>query len=77
MSAYHEWNAEAHGREKTPTYYFLWKEDRPYHIDYCFVPRNWLPRVRHVEIGSFDAWKSHSDHRPLLVEIGDSLSSIR
>ncbi len=39
VSAHHEWNAETHGQEKTPTDYLLWKEDRPYHIDYCFVPR--------------------------------------
>lgn len=76
VSAYHEWNAEPHGQEKTPTYYFLWKEDRPYHLDYCFVPRTWLPRMRHVEIGTFDAWKGHSDHRPLLVEIDDCCDAV-
>jgi exonuclease III len=69
VSAYHEWKGEQHGQETTPTYYFLWKEERPYHIDYCFLPRTWLPRVRLVEIGSFVEWKGHSDHRPLLVDI--------
>lgn len=71
VSAYHEFRREDHGRETKPTYYFLWKEDRPYHLDYCFLPREWMQRVCRVEIGSYEDWKSHSDHRPLLVDIAD------
>ena len=71
VSAYHEFHDEDHGRETKPTYYFLWKEDRPYHLDYCFLPREWMKRVCQVEIGSYDEWRSHSDHRPLLVDIAD------
>jgi endonuclease/exonuclease/phosphatase family metal-dependent hydrolase len=74
VSAYHEFNSENHGRETRPTYYFLWKEDRPYHIDYCFLPRDWMKRVSRVEIGTYEDWKSHSDHRPLLVEISGGLT---
>jgi hypothetical protein len=27
--------------------------------------------VKRVDVGSYAEWKSHSDHRPLLVEIAD------
>jgi hypothetical protein len=70
-SAYHSFHGEAHGCETKPTFYFLWKEDRPYHIDYCFIPESWLNKIRQVEIGEFEKWKAHSDHRPLLVELMD------
>src|SRR5262245_17830505 len=46
VSAYHEHRGEAHGKESKPTYYFLWDKAKPYHIDYCFLPRVWSPRIR-------------------------------
>ena len=69
VSAYHAFNDEPHGGESQPTYYFQWKEARPYHIDYCFVPNVWSSRIHRVEVGSFEDWKGHSDHRPVIVEI--------
>jgi hypothetical protein len=69
VSAYHVFHGEVHGRETRPTYYFHWKEQRPFHIDYCFIPQGWAKNLRRVEIGAYDEWKQHSDHRPLLVEI--------
>lgn len=33
VSAYHSFHGEKHGQETRPTYYFQWKEARPYHID--------------------------------------------
>jgi endonuclease/exonuclease/phosphatase family metal-dependent hydrolase len=69
VSAYHHSHNEPHGRETRPTYYFHWKKDRPYHIDYCFVPQAWADKIVRVEIGSYEDWKEYSDHRPLLVEI--------
>jgi hypothetical protein len=39
---------EAHGQKKQPTYYFQWKEQRPFHIDYWFMPRDWAPNVQRV-----------------------------
>lgn len=71
VSSYHSFFGEPHGAETRPTCYLLWNERRPYHIDYCFVPRSWVSRIQLVEVGSYDAWKQHSDHRPLLVEISD------
>jgi endonuclease/exonuclease/phosphatase family protein len=69
VSAYHEHRNEAHGKESKPTYYFLWNRARPYHIDYCFVPRAWGPRIRRVTIGGYEAWSRWSDHRPVMVEV--------
>ena len=77
VSAYHFFHREAHGEEKQPTYYFQWNEQRPYHIDYCFVPEEWAPKMERVEVGSYAAWKDHSDHRPLLVQLHDNLTNSR
>jgi hypothetical protein len=71
VSSYHFFHREAHGEEKQPTYYFQWKKQRPFHIDYCFIPKIWARRVQRVEVGSYTDWKDRSDHRPLLVEIAD------
>jgi hypothetical protein len=69
VSAYHSFFDEAHGKETRPTYYFHWKETRPYHLDYCFIPKAWAPALRDVSVGSYETWKSHSDHRPLMVDL--------
>ena len=69
VSSYHHFRGEAHGQETEPTYYFQWKLERPFHIDYCFIPKLWAPKLRRVEIGSYLEWKAMSDHRPLTVEI--------
>jgi endonuclease/exonuclease/phosphatase family metal-dependent hydrolase len=68
VSAYHSFHQEVAGQETRPTYFFHWKETRPFHIDYCFIPESWVANVRRVEVGSYEEWKNHSDHRPLLVE---------
>ena len=51
-----------------PTYYHYRREKRPFHIDYCFIPREWESRIRLVEIPAFHEW-STSDHRPLTVDL--------
>ena len=72
VSAYHAFRGEAHGQETRHTYYFQWKQQRPYHIDYCFIPAAWAKNVRRVEIGEYEEWKLHSDHRPLLIELAQN-----
>ena len=72
VSAYHAYHGEPQGSESKPTYYFQWKEARPFHIDYCFVPAAWVPRIHRVEVGTYEGWREHSDHRPLLVDLSDS-----
>jgi hypothetical protein len=71
VSSYHHFFGEAQGSETRPTCYLLWNKERPYHIDYCFVPKSWASRIQRVDIGSYEAWRQYSDHRPLLVDIVD------
>lgn len=71
VSAYH-----AHGNgclpgDEEPTLYWQWKAHQPYHVDYCFIPRSWVPHVRAVQVGTFAGWKGRSDHRPLIIDLED------
>lgn len=68
-SAYHHFFHEAHGSETRHTFYLHWNEARPYHIDYCFVPKRWARFISNVEIGPCPSWRQYSDHRPLIVDI--------
>jgi hypothetical protein len=72
VSGYHAFHQEEHGSESRPTYYFWWRESRPFHIDYCFLPRAWMSRVRDVHVGSYAGWSRWSDHRPLVVDLAAS-----
>ena len=48
------------------------KKDGPtYHIDYVFVPTQWLGSVRELAVGSFEEWcgSGLSDHVPILVDV--------
>jgi len=69
VSAYHAHGAGCLPGEEQPTLYWKWKQDLPFHVDYCFIPEAWLPCVRSVEVGSFADWEGKSDHRPLVVDI--------
>jgi exodeoxyribonuclease-3 len=66
ISAYHAHHREKQGAETRPTYYFYRHRDKPFHIDYVFVPKGW--RLRSVEIGSFRQWGHLSDHVPVVVD---------
>ncbi len=70
VSAYHHFYGEEPGDETRASYYHLWNESKPFHIDYCFVPESWLDRLVGMEIGNFTDWPE-SDHRPLTVDIKD------
>ncbi len=73
VSAYHEINGELQGQESQPTLYWRdRKRDGPtYHIDYIFVPRDWVGGVRSFSVGGFDDWVGSglSDHVPLVMEV--------
>ena len=71
VSAYHAFHGETAGKETRATYYHTWNRRKPFHIDYCFLPRDWAAKLRHVEVGGFNAWKHRSDHRPLVVDLAD------
>jgi hypothetical protein len=73
VSSYHHFYRETHGAETWPTFYLQRNKERPYHIDYCFVPERWASQIESVQIGSDDEWQKHSDHRPLLVQLGSQI----
>lgn len=68
VSVYHEYFGETPGRERQHTYFHHRSPHQGYHLDYCFVPKSWLPRLKSVTIGDFAPWCEQSDHTPLLVE---------
>lgn len=67
-SAYHHFFRESQGEETQPTYYFWHHKNRPYHIDYVFLPQHWAAQIQSVEVGSHAAWSKLSDHVPISVD---------
>jgi exonuclease III len=78
-SAYHEYFSETHGSETRPTYYFWHREDRPFHLDYIFLPNVWIAKVNEVRVGAYADWRQASDHVPILVDIteGNQISEAK
>jgi endonuclease/exonuclease/phosphatase family metal-dependent hydrolase len=68
-SAYHSLTGEALGSEKMKTFFHTKKDDRAYHIDYCFVHESLA--VERVRIPAFEEWRSQSDHVPVIVDIAN------
>ncbi len=69
-SAYHAHTGEAFGEESRPTFFHVYREDRPFHIDYAFLPDACLQSLRTVTVGGFAEYHRASDHRPLTIELG-------
>jgi exodeoxyribonuclease-3 len=72
VSAYHASFNENQGAESRPTEYFFRHKDKPYHVDYIFVPKLWLPRLRSVDVGSYAQWSRLSDHCPVVADVSAS-----
>lgn len=68
-SAYHRYFDIEPGRELHPTHFHTGREDRPFHLDYCFVPEEWVARINSVEVGSYAGWHAVSDHAPVTVNL--------
>lgn len=71
VSVYHAWSGEAQGEESQKTLYMYRRQEKAYHIDYCFVPCSWMKRVQSFSVGQYAQWNRQSDHMPLLVEFAD------
>jgi hypothetical protein len=69
VSAYHHFHGEEQGAESRPTLHMLKNQGRPYHIDYCFVPKSWAAHIKSVDLGAYEAWVRFSDHCPLVVDM--------
>lgn len=69
VSGYHVHHAVPLGcDDEPPTYRHLRKARRTWHIDYCFVPAAWAPRLRSVDVIDGRTWRKRSDHSPVVVE---------
>ena len=66
-SVYHKYFFQDQGSEIHPTFYLYRHENKPYHIDYCFVSNYFMDRLSTVEIGTYESWANHSDHAPFIV----------
>jgi exonuclease III len=66
-SAYHKHFDLTDGQEAHPTYFLYRHEDKPYHIDYCFASAALIKKMESVEVGSYNQWSTHSDHKPVII----------
>jgi exodeoxyribonuclease III len=71
-SVYHQTRGVRQGSEPEPTIYWRNRKiDGPrYHIDYCFVPGQWINEDLAVGVGGFPDWVGNglSDHVPLIID---------
>lgn len=67
VSAYHLHHKQIQGIEAHPTLYMFRHENKPYHIDYCFVSAYLAQKIKSVDIGEYNIWSKYSDHVPLSV----------
>ena len=77
VSAYHVATGEQPGEESRPTHFWRWHEEAPFHLDYCYLPEQWLPGMISVKVGTYEEWADASDHRPLTVEVVPPPTSTR
>ena len=68
-SAYHHFHSEKQGKETQATYYHYHKKDRPFHIDFCFLSKNLMEKLKNMEVGKYEDWIKLSDHVPLIIDI--------
>lgn len=69
VSAYHRDRRCEQGAEEDATWYMHRDEQKPYHIDFCFVPKAWT--IERVEIGEYADYchvGGLSDHAPVVVD---------
>jgi len=66
-STYHKYFNQIQGKELHPTLYMYRHKDKPYHIDYCFVSKDIVDKLKKVEVGDYNFWGKYSDHVPLIV----------
>ena len=68
QSLYHYQTKEAQGFETKPTFYMYRHRDKPYHIDYAYLPKPYLESAS-IEIGDPRDWLQYSDHIPLFINL--------
>jgi exodeoxyribonuclease-3 len=68
-SSYHLHHKQLQGKEEHPTLYMYRHQDKPYHIDYCFISKNLADNLDSVLVGDFKTWTQYSDHVPVIVTL--------
>ena len=76
VSGYHEFFGEAQGAESRPSFHLYRHANRPFHIDYVFIPQEWKPYLKSVDVGVYDQWSKLSDHCPLIVNVSSAIQPI-
>jgi exonuclease III len=66
-SVFHRQEQTAHGNELVKTYFHTKNLQFGHHIDYAFLSSDVEAKV---SVGEPEAWLTHSDHMPLIVDIG-------
>ena len=67
-SSYHHFYQEEQGKESLPTYYHYHQQERPFHIDFCFLSQPLMKTLHSVEVGKFEDWMDLSDHVPMILQ---------
>lgn len=71
VNAYDEFhNKKNPNRKYAETYFQYYNRNKPYHVDYCFIPKDWVPKLKSVSVGSYNQYVKTrlSDHCPILFE---------
>jgi exonuclease III len=68
FSTYHVFYNQIQGKEEHPTLFMYRHKDKPYHLDYCFASIDFIKKMKTLEVGKYEDWTMHSDHKPLIVE---------
>jgi endonuclease/exonuclease/phosphatase family metal-dependent hydrolase len=68
-SAYHAFTGEPFGQEVSPTLYWQFRPNQPFHCDFVYIPETWVSRLRSVVVPGHSDYDATSDHRPVVCEI--------
>ena len=74
VSAYHSYSGLEHGDPREQPTRFRAEVagvTARHHTDYCFIPTEWLPALKRVQVGSPDAWFESvqvEEHVPVVVD---------
>lgn len=72
------WHAVTAGSAPEPaTHFHRWRNDRGFHIDYCFVPASWAAAGLVAAVPDWPVRARGSDHRPLVVQVGVGAANAR
>jgi len=71
FSSYHLHHKQTQGEEEHPTLYMYRHKNKPYHLDYCFVSKEFAKKIQSVEVGEHEHWSKYSDHVPLIVTLAE------